>query len=38
MFAQKRELNFCRYLNRVLFENMVLRGIFGPRRDEVTGE
>jgi len=21
-----------------VFENMVLRGIFGPRRDEVTGE
>ena len=21
-----------------MFENMVLRGIFGPRRDEVTGE
>ena len=23
---------------RRAFENMVLRGIFGPRRDEVTGE
>jgi len=22
----------------LVFENMVLRGIFGPRRDEVTGE
>jgi hypothetical protein len=21
-----------------VFENMVLRGIFGPKRDEVTGE
>ena len=21
-----------------MFENMVLRGIFGPKRDEVTGE
>jgi hypothetical protein len=22
----------------MVFENMVLRGIFGPRRDEVTGD
>ena len=27
---------FC--VDSVLFENMVLRSIFGPRRDEVTGE
>jgi hypothetical protein len=26
-----------RYILRV-FENRVLRGIFGPKRDEVTGE
>jgi len=26
------------YLCHMMFENMVLRGIFGPRRDEVTGE
>ena len=38
MFAQKRELKFCRYVNRVLFENMVLRRIFGPKREEITGE
>jgi len=26
------------YIGITLFENMVLRRIFGPRRDEVTGE
>ena len=26
------------YVSVKNFENMVLRGIFGPRRDEVTGE
>jgi len=32
-----RDISHCKKKVRV-FENMVLRRIFGPRRDEVTGE
>ena len=31
-------MKLARYVARVVFENMVLRRIFGPRRDEVMGE
>ena len=30
--------NFSRRRNALVFENKVLRRIFGPRRDEVTGD
>ena len=29
---------YLQWYSETLFENMVLRRIFGPRRDEVTGE
>ena len=36
-FRRKQQTSKFRLANK-LFENMVLRRIFGPRRDEVTGE
>jgi hypothetical protein len=34
----KRQINFKMCVNRLrVFENRVLRRIFGPKRDEVTG-
>jgi len=37
VFVIQMRCVFCKRKLRV-FENMVLRRIFGPRRDEVTGE
>jgi hypothetical protein len=39
LLSERKERFLRKYLHGLgVFENRVLRGIFGPKRDEVTGE